>query len=151
MSDLYKILVAFVLLFALIVGSWAAGYVHVKNKWNADIAVRETLQKAEKDSNKVTLETLNSQHSKDIENAKSQAGRAAVNKWLIDNRVLSDSLPVCEATGSSKANGASVPDAGSEEQEPRRSIAEFALRCAQDALIVTDWQLWAIRESLPIK
>lgn len=151
MSDLYKMLAALVVLFVLSAGSYIAGYVHVKHQWNADIKVKEALLKAEKDSNKVTLESLNSQHSKDIENAKSQAGLAAVSKWLHDNRVLSDRLPVCQAAGSSQANGASLPDAGSEEQEPRRSIAEFALRCAQDALIVTDWQAWAIRENLPIK
>ena len=151
MSDLYKMLAALVLLFSLIAGSYIAGYVHVKNKWNIDIAVREALLKSEKDSNKVTLDNLNSQHSKDIENAKSQSGLNAVNKWLHDNRMLSDRLPVCETAGSDTTNSTGLLDAASTQQELRGVTTEFAMKCAQDALTVTDWQAWAMHENLPVK
>ena len=139
-------------LFSLLFTSVACLFVyqHVKGQWNADIKVREALLKSELASNKVTLESLNTQHTKDIENAKTKAGRAAVNKWIADNWVLPDRLPVCQTTGTDKTINTGVSDGKSGEQRPWGGITEFAVRCAKDALKVTDWQELAIRENWKI-
>lgn len=151
MSDLTKIVVGLILLFILIAGSYVAGYVHVKNKWNLDIKVRTALLKSEKDSNKVTIENLNTQHLKDIENAKSQTGRIAINKWITDNGLLSDRIPVCKTTRNSKANSTSISDEASEEQAVRGRIEKFTTNCALDSITISDWQEWAVKEGLSIK
>lgn len=140
--------IAYKLLFSasLLAGSWGMGAYYTQTKWDQDIAIRAALLDQAEKQNKETINDLNTQHQKDIKSATSKAGRDAINKWLAANGVLPNSLPVRQTTGTDTTIHPEVSNAASAQQEPRGGIESFALRCAQDALIVTDWQELAIRE-----
>lgn len=108
--------------------------------WNMETARLESIAKQEKENNRKSLDAIAEQHKKDIENAKSKAGRDAVRDYL--SGLLQHQGNNSEAENTSGVSGATCQCGISVEAE------EFANRCGQDALKLLRVSEWAQREGL---
>jgi len=131
-------------LIAGLTGIYALGYSNgadnVQDKWDIEKAKIQSVADAEKARNLKTVADLNDKHKKEIEHAKSESGRAAVNRWLREHGMLPSGITVRGCGSPSSADSSKVPDAGREEQGTSGGIDGFAINCADDASRLTDWQ-----------
>ena len=143
------ILFALAAIFVLVLWAEQYGEHRIQTKWNDETIRLETIANEAIKRNEENLNALNLQHKKDIELAKSQAGRAAIAAWLKSRGLLPDGSPVQPRCDGDKAESPEVPDGGPD-PEPVIGIGieEFAADCAKGALMNMDWREWAIREGL---
>jgi hypothetical protein len=116
----------------------------VQVKWNLETARLEALADQARQQSMAINKVIDAQHQKDIENAKSEAGKSAVRDYLKSHSLLHTEGNCGQAQSPAK------PDEPASEPGTDASIEEFAGRCAQDALTVLNWQEWAKREGLEI-
>ena len=150
-----------IVVFALFIfgGAWLhhdgfiQGQADIQDKWNIEESAE---QKAKDEAVKLNEDAKHAnelQHQKDIDAAKTQAGRAAIDGYLTTHGLLPAGATLhCEQSANhDQAISASGVNAATSEQGTSYSIAEFAGRCASDALSLMRWQEWATREQLPVK
>lgn len=113
-------------------------------EWDLEIARQEAKAEQARDADLAARKADEDQHRKDIENAKSKAGRAAVAAWVKSHGLLPDGACRGQADGTGEFDG-SAGQSGTGD-----SIEEFARGCALDAQHVLRWQEWAVREGLEI-
>lgn len=147
MTRLYTALAMLAALCALLLGVEQYGEHRVQVKWDLERERQEAVAQQEAERDKQANAATEAQRKKDIENAKSEAGRIALNNWLRKHGLLPDGSPV-SGSCSGKANCPSKPDGASGQSGSGERIADFARGCALDALHVLQWQEWAIREGL---
>lgn len=111
----------------------------IQDKWDTQKAIDAALVAAQDQKNKETLDDLKAQHEKDIEFAKAQAGRDAVNRWLHDHGLLPDGTPMFPGNSVS-TEGSKVSNGTPGQSGLGDKITQFATDCAKDALMVMDWQ-----------
>jgi sRNA-binding protein len=116
----------------------------VQARWDAETARFKLVAKQAEEQNKAVNKAINEQHKKDIDYAKSEAGKSAIRDYLKSHSLLPNSC-------SSQTNSTSLPYATGSELQPGGSLEEFAGRCAQDAITVGDWQERAKREGFKIE
>lgn len=148
MSDLYKLAAGIALIVITLVGAEQYGEHRIQAQWDLEVARLDAVSKQAKESNKKTNEAIDAQHKKDIEYAKSEAGKSAIADYLRRHRLLPASAPVRDADSGAKTESTQVADAPACECGTRSSIEEFAGRCGQDALTILNFQEWVIREGL---
>lgn len=126
------------------------GEYRIQTKWDLEKARLETIAKQEKQRDKEANVAIEKQHKKDIEYAKSQAGKRAISDWLKSHCMLPSGASV---SGSSdcKTESTAKPNDTAGQSGTSNRIEEFAQGCALDALQVLNWQEWAIREGLEVK
>jgi hypothetical protein len=135
----YPILAGVLLFIASITGAWLSGSHHVQKKWDLENERLQTIADLAIVQRDAAARTVAEQHKKDIEHAKSQAGRTAIATWLKSHGLLPDGTPVSGSGGGQNA-GSRVTDAAGGEHGTGGSIEGFALRCGEDALTVEAWQ-----------
>lgn len=145
-----RALVALLALVVMCASMYYLGASHVQKKWNEERARLETAAAINAKIDKAAREEVQRQHNKEINYAKSQAGRAAINRWLHEHGLLPDGtkMPKPSSPETESAKGAN----GTASQcRTGGGIESFAERCAEDALKVESWQNWAIRENLEVE
>jgi hypothetical protein len=116
----------------------------VQTRWDIETARLQAIADQEKRQDKEITAILEAKHLKDIQHAKSEAGKSAVRDYLKSHGLL-------HSEGSnSQTTCSGVPNESTSESGIGGSIEEFAGRCAQDSLTILEWQEWAQRENLPI-
>jgi protein required for attachment to host cells len=120
------------------------GEYRVQTKWNIETARLQAIAEQEKRQDKEINAILEAKHLKDIENAKSEAGKSAVREYICTHGMLS------HTTSNSQTDCSKIPNESTSESGIGGSIEEFAVRCAQDSMTILEFQEWAIRENLPI-
>jgi len=116
----------------------------VQTKWDIETAKLQALAEQAKRQDKEITAALETQHLKDIQHAKSEAGKRAIADYLKSHGLLHSEGNCSQTQGSGVSSGSAV------ESGTSADIAEFANACAHDAQIVLDWQSWAIREGLEV-
>ena len=134
----------------LVLGAVLYGGHRVQVKWDLDKARQETIAALARETDEAARKAEVEQHKKDIEHAKSQAGRTAVSAWLKSHGLLPDGSPV-SGFGDGQADCTGKPDGTAGQPGTGGRIEEFAEGCALDALHVIRWQEWAIREGLEVR
>lgn len=134
----------------LLLGVEQYGEHRVNVKWDLERARLVTIAVQAAATDKAANKAVEDQHKKDIENAKSKAGRAAVAAWVKSHGLL-PSGPQMPNPGCGQTDGTGGPDDPAGQSGVGERIAEFAEGCALDALKVLNWQEWAIREGLEVK
>ena len=140
MTILQKLIALTVTVMTLCAVSYMAGGNAVREEWNKEKAVRAALLDAEKKRNLKTVAELKDKHQKEMDHAKTKAGRDAVNRWLREHCLLPSQLQVRDCGSKAPADRAKVPDGRGEEQRTGGGIEGFAINCADDASRLTDWQ-----------
>jgi hypothetical protein len=126
----------------LLVGIEQYGEHRIQAKWNLETAHLEALATQAKEQSAKANQAVTEQHRKDIENAKSEAGKYAIRDYLRTHGML-------HTEGSSgQAQSSGVPDESPCQCGTGASIEEFAGRCAQDSMTILEWQDWSVREGL---
>lgn len=151
MSDLYKLGVGIALMILMLVGAEQYGEHRVQAQWDLEVARFAAIAKQEKEENEKTNEAIEAQHKKDIEHAKSEAGKSAITDYLRRHRMLPASPPVRNEGDCAKTEDTKVVDAPTCECGTSSSIEEFAGRCGQDALTILNFQEWVVREGLDVE
>jgi len=134
-----RVAAALAALVVLSLGMWLLGASHVQHKWDLERERLRTIADQAKQQSDAARHAVEEQHRKDIEHAKSKAGRTAIYAWLKSHGLLPDGTPVSGSGGGQNA-GACVTDATGGEHGTGGGIESFALRCGQDALTVEAWQ-----------
>ena len=124
----------------LLLGIEQYGEHRVQVQWDTEKAKIQAVSDAEKARNLKTIAELNEQHKREVEYAKSKAGRDAVNRWLREHGLLSDGAEMRDCASPSASDRTGLSDAGREEQGTGTSLEGFAINCADDASRLTDWQ-----------
>lgn len=125
------------------------GKASVQVLWDTEKAKQKEAADQENLRDEAARLATEAKHKKEIEYAKSQAGRIAIADWLKSHGLLPDGSPLRGSIGGgSEAEGAQVIDGASGQCRAGGSIEEFAGRCARDAITVESWQDWAKREGL---
>jgi len=141
MTIQYKLL-SIILATLLVFGAgFALGVLQTQTDYKVDNAVRTALLKFETDRNLKVGQDLTKQYGKDVEYAKSKAGRAALARWLDDHGLLPDGSKVSGDGDQAPVDCPEVPHGSSEEQSTGGRIEEFAADCADDASRLMDWQV----------
>jgi hypothetical protein len=131
----------------LVLGSVLYGEHRVQVKVDLERERQETIAALARETDKAAKAADAEQHKKDIEHAKSQAGRTAIAAWLKSHGLLPDGSPV-SGPGGCEADSAGGSDGAPGQSGTGGRIEKFAEGCALDALHVLRWQEWAIREGL---
>jgi hypothetical protein len=132
----------------IIFGAEMVGEHRVQVKWNAESARLTVIAQQAKDQDTAARKSIEAQHKKDIEYAKSEAGKSAVREYLRTHGLLSTCVPVPSA-GSGQAQSPGVPSDGQDPKPGARiDIQEFATECAKGALMNIEWREWALKEDL---
>lgn len=139
-----------VALVLMLVGAMLYGEHRVQVKWDLERARQETITALARETDEAARKADAEQHKKDIENAKSQAGRTAIARWLRDHGLLPDGSPM-SGSGGGQTDCAGKPDGTAGQSGTGGRIEEFAEGCALDALHVLRWQEWAVREGLEVR
>jgi len=134
-----RLAASLIALVALSGAMWLLGASHVQHKWDLERERLRTIAEQAVKQGKAALQAVEQQHRKDIEHAKSQAGRTAIAAWLKSHGLLSDGSQV-PGSGSGQNASSCVTDATGGERGTGGGIEGFALRCGQDALTVEAWQ-----------
>ena len=134
-----RLAAALVALTALSGGMWLLGASHVQHTWDLERERQNTAAELADKQSDAARRATDEQHKKDIEHAKSQAGRTAIVTWLKSHGLLPDGAPVSGSGGGQNA-GSRVTDAAGGEFGTGGGIEGFALRCGEDALTVEAWQ-----------
>jgi hypothetical protein len=122
----------------------------VQARWDkAIVAAEQAKQKADAEDKAARLASAE-QYRRDIENAKSQAGRAAVDKYIRDHGLLPACIPVPGAGGVA-GNGSTGTDGTTGKPGTGEILAEFATACGKDALKVMRWQEFAIAHNFKVE
>lgn len=124
----------------LLLGVEQYGEHRVQVLWDLEKARLETIAKQEKETDRKAIDAINEQHKKDIENAKSKAGRDAVRNYI--NGLL-HSKGDSNQTQSAEGISQSASQCG-----VSMEVEEFGQRCAQDAMTILRFQEWVQREGL---
>lgn len=151
MIDLYKLAAGIALIVMVLFGVEQYGEHRIQTKWDLEVARLEAVAKQEKESNEKTNKAVEAQHKKDIEHAKSEAGKSAIADYLRRHRMLPVSVPVRNEDNSTETESTKVVDAPTCECGTSSSIEEFAGRCGQDALTILNFQEWVVREGLDVE
>ena len=147
MTSIYKYIGIIAAVLLLLIGVEQYGEHRVQIEWDKDIAIRAALLEAETQQNAKNVATITEQYKKDIEHAKSQAGRAAIADFLRRHGLLPSGAPV-QPVSSSQTQGTQGADGAGGQCGPGSGVEEFAINCAKDAVTVGAWQEWAVREGL---
>lgn len=147
MSNPYTSLAGFVIVAFILVGIEQYGEYRIQEKWDLERARNEAVAQQEAERDKQANAATEAQRKKDIENAKSEAGRTALNNWLRKHGLLPDGSPV-SGSGGGQTNCTGKPDGTTGQSGSGERIADFARGCALDALHVLQWQEWAMREGI---
>ena len=150
-----------IIVLVLVIGGYALGnhngYIQGESDKQAQWDIEEKAEQVAKDEaiendRKAKYEN-ELQHQRDITAAKTEAGRAAIAKYLSGIGLLPPrtALHGQQSSDNNQANSASGVNAATSEQGTGSSIEGFAERCASDALKVMRWQEWAQHEDLPVK
>lgn len=137
-----------VILILLGVEQWGEHRVQVE--WDKETAARIAITGQAKRQSAEAANDVEEQHKKDIEYAKSQAGRAAVADFLRRHGLLPDGSPVSVARGDGQAEVPVRTDGAACESGFAERIKEFAARCLHDARKVEMCMEWAKRENLEV-
>lgn len=131
----------------MLLGAVLYGEHRVQVKWDLERARQATIATLAKEADEAARKAIEDKHKKDIEHAKSQAGRTAISNWLKSHGMLPDGSPV-SGSGGGQTNCTGKPDGTASQSGTSGRIEEFAEGCALDALHVLRWQEWAVREGL---
>lgn len=137
-------------LILLLIGAVLYGEHRVQVKWDLERARQETIAALAREADEAARKAIEDKHKKDVEYAKSQAGRAVLAAWLKSHGLLPDGSPV-SGSGGGQTNCTSKPDGTAGQPGTGGQIEEFAEGCALDALHVLRWQEWAVREGLEVR
>lgn len=143
MNYLYGLLAIIVLIFAV----EQYGEHRIQSKWDIETARLQGIAKEAERRNKENISAIEAQHKKDIEHAKSKAGKSAVSDWLKSHGLLPDGSAV-SGSGSCEAQSTTKPNGKPEESGTGNGIKAFATDCALDALHVLMFQEWVKREGM---
>jgi len=127
------------------------GKASVQLLWDSEKARQKEAADKERLKDEAARKAVEAKHKKDIEYAKSTAGRAAIADWLKSHGLLPDGSPVRIDGDSGQAQGSQSPDDGSGEQRLGGFLEEFAGRCAQDAIKINNFHEWVKQEGLEIE
>lgn len=148
MNILEKLGAAAVLALTLFYSGHWVGAGKVQKAWDAQTAKQEAVAEESEKQDKAARKAVDEQHAKDLKHATSQAGRAALARWLHDHGLLPDGSKVPGTGTDVQAKGSQGADGASRQCGTGGGIEDFALRCAQDAITIGAWQDWAKREGL---
>ena len=129
----------------LLLGVEQYGEHRVKTQWDLESARLQALADQAKNQDKEINAVLEEQHRKDIQNAKSEAGKSAIREYIRTHGMLH-----IEGSNNQAQNSSGVNDASSQ-CGTSLEVEEFATRCGEDALKILRFQEWAIRENLEIE
>lgn len=143
------------LIAALVLIGWTAASVlygehRVQVKWDEDNARQQAIADLHTAQDAAANKAIEDKHRKDVEYAKSQAGRSALAAWLKSHGLLPDGSPM-PGSGGGKTDGAAPSDG---RPDPESGLAdrikEFASKCRSGAQMNSEWREWAIREGLKV-
>ena len=139
----------------LALATWTLGSVmygehRVQVKWDSERGRQQTVADIAAETDRKARDAIAKQHEKDVENAKSQAGRIVLAAWLKSHGLLPDGSPV-SGSGGGQTDCTGKPDGTAGQSGTGGRIEEFAEGCALDALHVLRWREWAVREGLEIR
>ena len=142
MNYLYAALAAM----ALLIGAEQFGEHRIQALWDIETERLEAVAEQVKVDDENDRIAIAERHRRDIQNAKSEAGRKAIRNYIRTRGMLPTNPAACGQT-----DGAGGADGAAAEPGLGNSLEEFASRCGQDALKVLAWQEWAIRQGLEVK
>lgn len=138
MNYLYAALAAI----AILIGVEQFGEHRIQTLWDLETERIEAIAKQEKENDRKAIDAISEQHRKDIQNAKSEAGKSAVREYLRTHGMLPSQGSDNQAANTEGISNSSCKCGASVETE------EFAERCGEDALKLLRVTEWALRESL---
>jgi len=121
---------------------WLQGADHVQRRADIEQAKREAAVAQQQQQIKESNDAVKSKIQADAAVAISKAGRAAVVAYVSSVWMLSPASCHQQAVSSSGV------DAAPGESGTSERLADFANRCARDALTVLQWQEWATGQGL---
>jgi membrane protein involved in colicin uptake len=134
---------------ALALADWNGSHrVHVQ--WDAANAVASQIKAQAQQKDAEARKSIEAQHKKDIEYAKSEAGKSAVREYLRTHGLLS-SCPTLPSAGSGASSGPQSSNGTTGKPGTSGAIEAFAGRCRGDAAKVELCTRWIIEEKFEVE
>lgn len=124
------------------------GKASVQILWDSEKAKQKEAADNERLRDEAARKATEAKHKKEIEYAKSEAGKRAVAEYLRSIGLLSDGPAVRPLGDSGQAKDPQGPDDSGSEQRLSGFLEEFAGRCAQDAITIGNFQEWINQEGI---
>lgn len=145
-----RYMAAVIVAVAWTVGAVLYGEHRVQTEWDLDKARQKVIAEQARETDKAANAAIEDKHRKDVEYAKSQAGRSALAAWLKSHGLLPDGSPM-PGSGGGKTDGAAPSDGRPDTESGLADrIKEFAGKCRDGAQMNVEWREWAVREGLKV-
>lgn len=124
------------------------GKASVQILWDSEKKKQKEAADKERARDEAARKLIEAKHKKEIEYAKSEAGKRAVVEYIRSIGLLSDGSTLRSLGDSGQAEGSKGADGPACERSTSQSIEEFAGRCAQDAITIINFQEWINQEGI---